>query len=207
MKNLFLSLAFMLVGSYTFAENNSPVTEVPKISKFTLANLEILNIEKGAISNFLFKKNNCKTGGYSFYNPFNEIEGLAFGKCSSTIDIDGNIVLEVNYNDINNVIKLTNFEVSKDGKQAFVNVENNNIIYKSSFMGENLNVNFIKNMFSNINKSSLISKEDCPPCAYIAVVAISAAVTKICTDASNACSPCNGKLTVSACGCSCDPHK
>lgn len=199
MKNVFFSLAFMLIGSFAFA------TETPTLSKFKLANLEVLNLDKGNISNFLFKNNNCETGGFSFFSPFNEVEGLAFAKYSSSIDNEGNIIIEVNYNGKTNEIKLTNFNISDDGTQAFVDVENNNTVFKSSFIGENLNLDFLKNQFSNINNSSLISQEACPPCAVIAVAIIGSAVTKICTDASNACSPCNGKLTVGACSCSCEP--
>jgi hypothetical protein len=204
MKNLIYSLAFLLIGSFAFANKNSAETIIPKLSKFQLANLEVSNLDTEVISNYLFKKNNCETGGFSFFSPFHEVAGLANSRFNSYVDKDGNVNIEVNYNDKKNIIKLTNLSISEDGTQAFVDVETNNTIFKSSFMGENLNIDFIKNKFASIN-SSFITEDACPPCIYIAIVVISAAVTKICTDASSACNPCNGKLTVSACSCSCEP--
>jgi hypothetical protein len=205
MKNLFFSLAFMLIGSFTFANNNPFATEIPTLSKFKLANLEVLNLDKGNVSNFLFKNNNCETGGFSFFSPFNQVEGLAFAKYNSSIDSEGNIIIEVNFSGKTTEIKLTNFKISEDGTQAFMDVKNNNIVFKSSFIGENLNLDFLKNQFANIKNSPLVSQLGCPPCAVVAVATIAGAVVKICTEASNACSPCNGNLTVGACSCSCVP--
>lgn len=204
MKNLFFSLALMLIGVVGIANGSSTETIVPKLSKFQLANLEVSNLDTEVISNYLFKKNNCETGGFSFFSPFHEIADLANSRFNSFVDKDGNVNIEVNYNNKKNIIKLTNLIVSDDGTKAFVNVETNNTVFKSSFIGENLNIDFIKSKFASIN-DSFITDDACPPCIYIAIVAVAAAVTKICTDASSACNPCNGKLTVSACGCSCEP--
>lgn len=80
-------------------------------------------------------------------------------------------------------------------------MKKNNLIFPSTLTGTNLSENYVFDYFSNLNQTSLVSTDACPPCAIITIIVIAEA----CTSAQEACTPCNGTLTVSLCSCSCTP--
>lgn len=51
--------------------------------------------------------------------------------------------------------------------------------------------------------NTLLHSEDCGPCAVL--VAAMVTLSETCQNAQNSCSPCNGRLKVSICGCECTP--
>lgn len=199
MKTFFLSLAFLLVGTFSLANdglNNNPI-----IKQFAISNYEVLNIDTGE---FLFKKNNCDDGGYSFFSPFNSNPELLETSFQSRIENDNEVVLTTNTDGIASKYIINNFKEVENGSKVTFDINIGNTVFNSQITGSNLTVESVKQFLGSTNDQVIISKL-CPPCVYVAVVAVTAAVTKICTNASSACGNCNGKLEVSACSCSCTP--
>lgn len=197
MKNLFLSLTFMLTSVFSFA-NTDPIIE-----KIVLANFEVLNVNSESIRDLKFKRNDCQTGGFSYFSPFYEVKGLEKSVISSRVN-DDKVQLNLKYDNSNYNLTLSNFVISEDGKSAEFETEIDNFVFKSALQGFNLSKEFILNSFTNIEDSTLLNKV-CPPCAYVAYIAVAATITYLCHEAQTACSPCDGRLSVGACSCSCIP--
>lgn len=187
----------MLTSVLSFA-NTDPIIE-----KIELANFEILNVNSESIRDLKFKRNDCKTGGFSFFSPFYEVKGLEKAVINSNVN-EEKVQLNLKYDNNNYNLTISNFIISEDGKTAEFETEIDNFVFKSAFHGLNLTKEFILNSFSNGKESTLLNL-DCPPCAYVAYVAVAATVTYLCHEAQTACSPCDGRLSVGACSCTCIP--
>lgn len=200
MKKKFFSLAFMLIGLFSFANNTVNDIEIPKISKFEISNIEVFIPENGDFRKTRYKRINCKDGGFSFFVPFYEQNDLLTTKVSS-IKTNSDIQLNIKGEKELLEVLICDVKVSDDKTKVTFNVKKNNLIFPSTLTGTNLSENYIIDYFFNLNQTSLVSSEACPVCAVIAIIAIADA----CTSAQEACSPCNGTLTVSLCNCSCTP--
>lgn len=200
MKKVIFSLAFMLISLFSFANNNANDIDTPKISKFEISNLEVLMPENGAFIKTRYKRTNCKEGGFSFFVPFYEQNDLLTTKVSSN-KINSEIQLNLQGEKGLLEVLISDVKVSEDKTKVTFNVKKNNLIFPSTLTGTNLTDNYVFDYFSNLNQTSLVSPDACPPCAVIAIIAIA----DICLSAQEACTPCNGSLTVGPCSCSCTP--
>lgn len=175
-------------------------TKDPLISTFIISNLEIQDLDKGYLGNVDFKKNDCKTGGFSYFNPLYDNPDILTTNASATLDGD-TINILVNSQTSKTEFSISNINVSKDGSNAKIDIIKNGITFKSEILGRNLTKQFLIDTFSTFNNSNLFEYEDCPPCVVIGIIA----VVVICDEAQGKCSPCDGTLVVEACGCSCTP--
>ncbi len=184
----------MLNGTLAFSNF---LENEPSITNFFISNTEVQNLDNGK---YLFKRTDCETMGYSFYSPYHENPNLV----ESIISINENnndIEVEISSNSSNYKATLSEFSVNKDRTAVSFNVKKGNVIFESQMLGENLTVDYVKNSILNLNDMPTIN-EDCPICVVVVVVAIA----EVCLNAQEACSPCNGSLTVGACSCSCTPQ-
>lgn len=194
MKTTFLTIIFSILCTVAFG--NESKLSPPSISKMEISNLEILNLDTG---NYLFKRNNCDNEGFSMFNPFFENPELGLSEIKSTLEND-----EINFSILNSKmsenINLKNFTLSEDKSSVIFEATKLGVTFPVKIYGENLTIEYVKNYFNSAS-SSLAAAPKCGPCIGLAIVAIMA----ICENASSGCTPCNGKLTVKACGCSCEP--
>ncbi len=99
---------------------------------------------------------------------------------------------------LNNISQLSNNSVSMD-----VVFNNNNTFYESSVvLDTDITVEqFVSSLIGEYDLGNIdaIVSSRCPWCIVVVVVAAIAA----CENAQSACTPCNGNLQVTACGCSC----
>ncbi len=187
----------MLTSVLSFA-NTDPI-----IKKIAIANFEVLNVNSESIIDLKFKRNDCKTGGFSYFSPFYEVKGLEKAVINSNVS-EEKVELNLKYDNNNYNLTLSNFVISEDGNTAEFETEIGNFVFKTVFQGLNLTKESILNSFSSAKESTLLNLV-CPPCAYVAYAAVAATVTYLCHEAQTACSPCDGRLSVGACSCSCIP--
>ncbi len=187
----------MLINVFAFAANNNG--ENPIITKFSMSNFELLNLDNG---NYKFKKIHCSDGGYSFFSPYYVKPDLI----SSTINSnkkDNEIEITIKGEKEETMFSISNFSVSDDKSVASFDIKKGNFIYPSKIFGTNLSTEYIKNSFSEFNNTPVLSQGECPWCVVAIVVA--AAIAEACENAQSSCTPCNGTLTVGSCSCSCKP--
>lgn len=196
MKNYLLIILFSISFSFVFANINEKKISTPLISKMEISNLEILNLDKG---NYLFKRKNCDNNGFSMFNPFYENPDLGFSEIQSTL-INNELKFSFLNSKITEEISLKNFTLSKDKSHVNFEVIKSGIIFPAKIYGENLTIEYVKEYFNSAS-NNLAASPNCGPCFGLAIVAIVA----ICENASSGCTPCNGRLTVNACSCSCEP--
>jgi|GEM_PF-4787971 len=202
LKKLVLSLAFVLMSStYVIANNsdNSPAI----ISKFEIASCEVLGLDEGSYSKYGFKKNDCETGGYSFFSPFYLNPSLAYAKIDSE-RLEDKVNITVKYEEEKHSFSVEDIKISENGTIAEFNIVKDNVVYPSKLYGSNLSTENILETFSNFDNTPVISEEACPPCIFAIIVVVADTIADICKNAQEQCSDCNGKLTVTACGCTCE---
>lgn len=199
MKTIYFYLMLVcFITSFTMLKGNEPIVE-----NFGIANYEVKNINTGR---FLFKKSNCTDNGYSFFSPFNINPELLSASYKTTSNDKGEVIITTNIGGNSTEYKMANFNVDKSGSFVSFDILVGKYIFKSTIQGRNLTSKFLLNYFDN-SSTSVYFSQACPPCAVFVVAVVASAAVKICTDASSACSPCNGTLIVSACSCSCQPKK
>ena len=195
----------LLISSVSlFAFNAKNETE-PVFKSIEFANIELLNLEKDHFGDFLFKKNDCETGGFSFFSPFHEAPSLSSSVISS--EKISNLV-KINVKTIDNEFNFTidNVSISENGEIATFDAKIGNLIFPTKINGSELSVENVLAKFSNFKNSNIIA-EDCGSCAAFVLAYITYQVSQLCQNVQNTCSPCNGALTVGACSCSCTPVK
>jgi len=196
MKKL-LSLIFISIFVLSFANNK---TIEPIITKFAIANYEVLNIDKGT---YLFKRNHCEDKGYTMFSPFFTNPELLYTTFDSQIDDNNEIIVNTKGEKESTKYIFNNFKSLENGNKVSFDIVIGNKVFNSYISGSNLDITTAKNFLSA--GSNIQINQLCPPCAVIAVIAVAKVVSDVCTTASKGCSPCNGTLQVSACSCSCTP--
>lgn len=200
MKHLFLFITVILFSSSLIANTLPTKDSEAKITKFEISNMEVLNLDNGFIGNYTYKRNNCEDEGYSFFSPFYEQPQLIDSKITS-FKTDNGIDITLSGENFSSNFRLSNIKISNDKSIADIDIVKEGVTYKSKLYGVNLSKAFIFENFSKFKETSMFYDEDCPPCFVVGVIAIAS----MCKNAQEACSPCNGNLTVYICGCSCRP--
>lgn len=178
--------------------------ELPKnyvVSKFQLANFEALNLDAKEYSKVTFKKNDCETGGYSFFSPFYLNENLAYTTYSLRIEEEDEIFISIKKGDDLLDYSIIFIDISEDKTEAKVNIKRKNLIFKSLLIGENLSKEGILKMFRPTSDQHLVQQEACPACVVIILAIIADTVSSICKNTQEQYRNCNASIEVGACSC------
>lgn len=195
---MIMIISLLLPWCFVLLDGKEPV-----LNRFEISNFELTNLETGSFTKYLFKKNNCETGGYSFFSPFYEDKSLPASKVDAIVK-GSEIRVKLKNEGKTFDFVISDFKVSEEKNVIDFIVTKDNYRFPCKLFGVYLTEKYVFSLFNKLTDVSVV-KDNHQACGITTMVYVAYQVIETNKNVQNACFPCNGTLKVQKCSCECSP--